>query len=355
MCSLSINHLRLFLLLIIIPTGFLGCASIQTNGVKHFPNIPSYESHVRLTTQVKYYYIKQKITPKNNYTKEYNPFGKYLNYSITNTHRNNERVIFDDEGVPLVNYEGKFYSNAVTTSQVALAHYEYFLKSNQEKDKIFFLNITKKLISTQDDDGALRYPFAYKHYLENKPYKPGWISGMAQGQYLSVLARAYHLTGDNQYLIKGRKALRFLLTPIPDGGPMTTLEDLDSSLTQYVFFEEYITNPCSYTLNGFMFTLLGLYDWSKADPSTEYSNLASQYFNEGIRTLQNILPYYDINGFSAYDLGHLFHEKPPHLVPRYHAVHLYLLHALHLITSNPILAHFEKYWSASVTLNKMRF
>lgn len=88
----------------------------------------------------------------------------------------------------------------------------------------------------------------------------------------------------------------------------------------------------NYTLNGYMFALLGLYGWSEIQ-RTRYENInpASLYFQRGIRALEKLLPYYDIEGFTAYDFCHCAIEKPPHILERYHAVRLYLLHALNSI------------------------
>jgi hypothetical protein len=52
----------------------------------------------------------------------------------------------------------------------------------------------------------------------------------------------------------------------------------------------------------------------------------------------------DIGGFSVYDLAHVTYDTPPHVVARYHAVHIFLLHALHAVTSSGVLKVFECRW-----------
>lgn len=76
--------------------------------------------------------------------------------------------------------------------------------------------------------------------------------------------------------------------------------------------------------------------------------MAKKYFSEGIKTLEHILPYFDLNGFTAYDLGHITYQKAPHVGIPYHAVHIYLLHALYSVTQNPWFRYCEFVWSSYV-------
>lgn len=273
----------------------------------------------------------------------YNHIGNYL-YFVNNYH-NMKNVQLDSDGIPKVKYGDEFYYNPVTISQYALSLYGEYLNG---KD-VFpdFLTATDKLIAMQDGSGAFRYPFPYKYYVTGEILQPGWVSGMAQGQALSVFARAYHVTKDERYLEAGNKSLKFLLTPVSEGGVMDTLEDLNPSLKKYIIFEEYIADPASYTLNGYMFTLLGLYDWSQIS-SDKAQKLSTKYFNLGIKTLEKILPYYDIGGFTTYDMSHITYNAKPHVVYRYHSLHIYLLHALYTITNNETLHEFEQLWASYV-------
>ena len=111
-------------------------------------------------------------------------------------------------------------------------------------------------------------------------------------------------------------------------------------------FAEYVAHPSSYTLNGYMFTLIGVYDWSTVPG--EMKVVAADNFAVGIDTLNHILPYYDAGGFSAYDMSHITYRQPPHLVPGYHAIHVYLLHALASITEDAELTAYEKRWASYV-------
>lgn len=269
--------------------------------------------------------------------------GDYLNYSTTNMFRNIEgRIRLDEEGVPTRNYGGEYYYNPVLIAQHAMNLYGRHL-SGEDTLSAFHAAIDR-LLSLQDERGAFLYDFEWQYYLLDEPYEPGWVSGMAQGMALSALARAYHLTGDEAFLAAGERALDFLLTPVADGGVMDTMADLHPSLERYVIFEEYLAEPASYTLNGFMYTLLGVYDWSVVASSAR----AGTYFAAGVETLRNVLPYYDLGGFSAYDLGHITWGREPHIGVSYHSVHIYLLHALHHVTGDEVLAAYSETWASYV-------
>ena len=70
--------------------------------------------------------------------------------------------------------------------------------------------------------------------------------------------------------------------------------------------------------------------------------LASRYFGLTMNTLHRILPYYDLGGFTAYDLSHLMYHRSPHIGANYHAVYIFLLHALVSITADAQLGHVGK-------------
>jgi len=134
---------------------------------------------------------------------------------------------------------------------------------------------------------------------------------------------------------------------------MTDLTDLDSSLNDYVFFEEYLSTPDNYTLNGYMFTLLGIYDWLKLCEATNCpSAIPEYYWEQGLRSLRKILPLYDIGGISSYDLGHYtFGKEKPHAAARYHKVHIILLRTLVAITGDEVFEEIGRRWTEYVEQN----
>lgn len=153
---------------------------------------------------------------------------------------------------------------------------------------------------------------------------------------MSLLTRIASLTGSQPMLSAAIAALRPLEMPVSHGG-------LVARFRGHAFFEEYPTRPPPLALNGFMFTLLGLYDLSRAAPRTD----ALRLFNEGMTTLTWALPLYDTpSGFSIYDLAYLTQPGDPvHHSRFYHGVHILLLRALGHVARAAILRRFADRWN----------
>ncbi|MFU7184382.1 D-glucuronyl C5-epimerase family protein [Pseudomonas aeruginosa] len=289
-----------------------------------------------------YQYRKQGLNADHR-SQVYSSTGDYLNYGKTVFHRPSKTLKLDDQGIPMVFQGGKFNYSAGTVAIAALA--EHGRSTESHKTKQFFI-LAEKLLSLMGEDGALRYAYPYRHYTSTQALAVGWTSGMDQGMALSVFARAYAIDKDKKWLDAGNKALKFLQTPYPYG-PKSTLKDLDPSLSGRVFFLEYPVEPNVFTLNGYMFTLLGLYDWATEANSAE----AVKLFKDGIETLDKILPYYDLGTFSAYDLSYITHSRlpylqprAPHIAPRYHAIHIAQLRALSSVTRDKFLSDRAEKW-----------
>ncbi|MBK7616852.1 MAG: hypothetical protein IPJ08_21290 [Burkholderiales bacterium] len=276
---------------------------------------------------------------------DYSTLGDYVNLGLTDQWRETANIRFDPQGVPMVKYGAEFFYNPVTTAEFALSHHGKYLRGLEPELTKFWAGVNR-LDQILESDGALRYMFAWSYYLTGKSYQPGWVSGMAQGLALSVYARAWLLSKNPKYLDAGRLVLNFMLKPVSLGGTTSDLRDLHPSLSQSIIYDEYPWQPSGLTLNGFMFSMLGVYDWMQMPLS---DGIAAASFSKAMHTLRNILPYYDIGGFSAYDLGHITYKPVlPHIGLSYHAVHVYLLHALHSVSSDPVLKQFELRFAGQV-------
>ena len=160
---------------------------------------------------------------------------------------------------------------------------------------------------------------------------------MAQGQAISLLSRLGPVTGDPSYLSAARKACEPLEREVAQGG-------LCADFFGRPFFEEYPTDPPSFTLNGFMFTLIGLYDLAMRGEER-----ARHLLDEGLMTLVYCLPFFDTGSVSAYHLGHI--SNPPrsvHTSVVYHQVHVTLLRALCSVRPHEVLSFYAERWSDEV-------
>ena len=109
--------------------------------------------------------------------------------------------------------------------------------------------------------------------------------------------------------------------------------------------------PANYKLNGFLFTLFGLYDWwQRAPQATDPQNKtvqAGEMFRAGAETAALTLPYFDLRGFTTPDMRYMFTPGlEPRIQPEYHRVHIYQCHALGQIAEEPRgdLASYAKSW-----------
>ena len=240
---------------------------------------------------------------------------------------------FDDNGIPKVEVNNEIVYQPVFISAYALNMYKEYLDNNDTIDKEKFLKMADWFVNNSKN-GALEYPTDWT--IGTIELKKGWVSSMAEGRALSVLARAYYLTGDTKYLKSGNKILNFMVSSADinlKDGTRKSLSDFTSKYeelekyNEYYLFESHVGKPSSYCLNGNLFALLGLYDWYRLDKSDYGSNKAKINFDMGIKSIEVLLPYYDYYGWSSYGLNQYSNDDGVNLGNKYaHRCHLQLLY-----------------------------
>lgn len=276
------------------------------------------------------------------FLQDYKPFGDYLNYGVWRKFTNDGEVVISPSGLPQVRDGDKLYWNTVTLSHFGLTMYGRVLAGDESARQPFFAAV-EKMLELQAPTGGFPYP-SRQHRQTTLP--DGWVSAMAQGNALSVFARALRLKNDERYRRAGDLAFANLMTPVEQGGARTSLATLDPSLARYIFFPEYPAQPIDYTLNGYMYALLGVYDWSSTESASRAR--AAEAFGQGMRTLEKLLPLHDVQGYSTYDLAHLVLKVPPYVAPDYLGIHVHLLHALNSVAPSPVLQRYERQWAAKI-------
>ncbi|HTB50581.1 MAG TPA: D-glucuronyl C5-epimerase family protein [Solirubrobacteraceae bacterium] len=118
---------------------------------------------------------------------------------------------------------------------------------------------------------------------------PPWTSGLSQGTALQVLARAWSVTHIQTYLTAAQQALGIFETPPPSGVRVATPAG--------AHYLEYTYAPSERILNGFIQSLVGLYEYAKLtkDP------LGQQLFEAGDAEARAEVPHYDTGAWSMYD------------------------------------------------------
>ena len=182
---------------------------------------------------------------------------------------------------------------------------------------------------------------------------------MAQGHALSVLTRAFKHTNNQQYLEAASKAFQLFKHPIysedNNAGDESTIDHRQQKgvsskfMEQFLWFEEYPTHPNTFVLNGFMYSLIGLYDFWHAVTMNSAQGLimddirsegvaAGRLFLQGLKSLNAMLPFYDTGSGSVYDLRHVTMTGVEPKIARwdYHAVHINLLYLLSTINTEEV-------------------
>ncbi len=148
-------------------------------------------------------------------------------------------------------------------------------------------------------------------------------------------------TNGKEYIYIIMIFLIILSIDVKDGG-------LCADFFGYKYYEEYPTIPASYTLNGFMFTLIGLHDLYSISDDKQ----AKKIYDDGIKTLEYCLPFYDSTRINLYHLGHLTNKNLPlHTSEKYHNIHIAQLKILNQFENNATFMYYSKRWEEYVKEN----
>lgn len=231
-----------------------------------------------------------------------------------------EKVTRDDPDILVPKYHvdtGEEIYFSIGIFQYGLAAYDLYLKSGEDTYKKKLLACADWAIENQQDDGGW-VTFAYEN--PEHPY-----SSMAQGEGISMLIRAHIVTGDERYMSAVRKAKEFMLKPISDGGA-TDYKDDD------VYLYECTQDPL--ILNGWIFSLWGLYDYSKYIEDDRVKVV----LNSTLKSLKKKLPEFDIGYWSKYEDGKRICS------PFYHKLHIAQLRAMYDLFGDEIYKEYADKW-----------
>jgi hypothetical protein len=118
---------------------------------------------------------------------------------------------------------------------------------------------------------------------------PPWTSGLSQGTALQALSRAWSRFKEPAYLTAAQQALGIFETAPPQGVRVKTPVG--------AMYAEYTYAPSDRILNGFIQSLVGLYDYT----SITHDPLGLELFEAGDAEARAIVPLYDTGAWSKYD------------------------------------------------------
>jgi len=238
--------------------------------------------------------------------------------------------LVDSDGVPLVDYGSSIgvQYNPTIICDYALMNYHMYVTNGNFTFMRNFLTQANWLVknSVQKADFNVweyRFNWPWGNYNATDPF----VSALAQGEGLSVLTRAYVLTGNETYLDVAEASMRSFGVEMDLGGVRYT--DADG-----IWYEEIadVGARSGKVLNGFMNALFGLYEyWFETG-----SDQARSLFLEGAQTLSENIHRYDTGSWSYYDLLH--HGAAS---PSYHKQHINQLRMMHHITGDEIFSVYS--------------
>ncbi len=231
-----------------------------------------------------------------------------------------EKVTKDDPNILVPKYHvdtGEEIYFSIGIFQYGLAAYDLFLINQDEVYKNKLIACANWAVENQQEDGGW-ITFAYDK--SDAPY-----SSMAQGEGISMLIRAAILTDDKRFDDSIYKAKNFMLKPISEGG--TTEYRGDD-----VLFYEATNNPV--ILNGWIFSLWGVYDYCKYTIDGETQAI----LQKTLETLKRKLPDFDAKYWSKYEDGQRICS------PFYHKLHIAQLEVMYDLFGDNIYKEYASRW-----------
>ena len=209
----------------------------------------------------------------------------------------------DEELVPRTTVDtGETIYFSIAVFQYGLAAYDLYLQTKEEKYLKKTIACADWAVDHQEPTGAWD-TFSYQN--QQAPY-----SSMAQGEGISLLIRAYIATQNEEYLKTAAAAKEYMLLPLQAGGT-AGYEGED------VLLYESTDEPV--ILNGWIFSLWGLYDYWKhtKDASTK------EILDRTVDSLVRKLDAFDMKYWSKYDAGTRICS------PFYHELHIAQLRVMY--------------------------
>jgi heparosan-N-sulfate-glucuronate 5-epimerase len=242
---------------------------------------------------------------------------------------------YDGRGVPLLDYHGAIgrQYNPIAIAQWGLGNFNRFKETGDGDRRRRFLVAADWLAANLEPN---RQGVWVWHHRFDWPYRETlrapWYSALAQGQGVSLLVRAFHETGEERYFEAASRAFRAFAIDVGHGG-VSYRDELGR-----IWFEEYLVDPPSHILNGFLWASWGVYDYALLTRDGE----AMQLFDSAVQTLAANLDRYDTGYWSLYELSRT--RLPMLASPFYHRLHIVQLEVMAHLTGQAVFRDFARRW-----------
>ena len=275
------------------------------------------------------------------------PVDRLGEYYMAFIEKADYRGPFDPDGIPQLDYRGEIgvQYNPIAIAQYGLANYNRWLATGDSGRRAAALRMADWLVdSIELNASALtvwhhHFDWEYRDVLRRP-----WYSGLAQGQGISMLLRAFAETRERRYLESAKNAFETLVTPVAEGGTLWYWPDGDP------WIEEYIVDPPTHVLNGFMWALWGVHDYHLVTREER----ARVLFDAAIQSLAHRIRDYDLGYWSLYELSG---TRLPMLASSfYHRLHIVQLRCTHRMAPQDVFGRYADRWESFShhRLNRLR-
>jgi hypothetical protein len=234
------------------------------------------------------------------------------------TNKVSNKTILDKNGIPInttiANVDAYF---PISIFQYGLGLYDLYIETNKEEYFEKFLKIADWAVDNIEENGM----WDCMGKLNDKAHLTQ--SSMCQSEGVSILLRAYIQTNNQKYFELSTKAIDFMLKDVNDGGT-TIYKDGN------IIFQEYVSKYELSVLNGWIFSIFGLFDYTLVSNDKKYNDI----LKTTVSSLEKHLKKYDRKFWSNYDL------KGTIASPAYHDLHIRQLKLLYELFE---VEEFNKY------------
>ena len=242
---------------------------------------------------------------------------------------------FDAAGIPMLDYRGLIglQYNPIAIAQWGLANYNRFCETGDEARWQNTRKAADWLAANLEQNAHGLW--VWNHHFDweyRDTLKAPWYSGLAQGQGVSLLLRAHSHSDSRGFQRAAEKAFVALGRPIAEGGVL--LEDGNHDL----WIEEYLVDPPTHILNGFMWALWGVFDFWL----TQKDASAKEIFDRGAETLLRNLARFDTGYWSLYEQSGT--RLKMLASPFYHQLHIVQLRVMSMLTGDVRFATVADKW-----------
>lgn len=247
--------------------------------------------------------------------------------------KNKKFASLDEHGIPYYISGDKKLYKVVLVIQYGLMCFDLIEKKVDAENNI--INF-KKCLNWLDSNSELYMGAKVWRSERDEQYQleDGWISGMYQGQALSLYLRGAQLFKNPEYLDSSELIFKSFFLSYEQGG-FVRRDNLNC-----LWFEEYPSKTPSFVLNGFIYAMFGIYDLYRVTGRNEVLEI----WNDCVHTLVVNLHKYDVWYWSLYD------QLKKQLVSYYYQknVHVPILKIMYQLTNNTVFLKYSVKWEKNL-------